>query len=62
LLFFFRCELIALAQEKSREMAGVTSREQADAHIQEIRRRKGADNPEGLESDNTRDLDRALNL
>ncbi|KAN0099174.1 hypothetical protein V8E51_012949 [Hyaloscypha variabilis] len=43
-------------------MAGVTSREQADEHIQEIRRRKGADNPEGLESDNTRDLDRALNL
>ena len=31
-------------------------------HVEEIRRRKGADSPEGLESDNIRDLDRALNL
>lgn len=43
-------------------MASITLREQADEHIREIRRRKGADSLEGLESDNTRDLDRALNL
>jgi hypothetical protein len=43
-------------------MASPFSREQANEHIREIRRRKNVDNLDGQESDNMRDLDRTLNM
>jgi len=38
------------------------SREQANEHVREIRRRKCVDDLDGQDSDNMRDLDRTLNI
>jgi hypothetical protein len=37
-------------------------KQEADAHLRDIRRRKGVDLLDGQQSDNVEDLNRALNM
>jgi hypothetical protein len=43
-------------------MATGVSKQEADEHLRDIRRRKGVDESNGQHADNIRDLDRALSM